>query len=206
MELKDVRTGMFLSWNENGKTVTALVSNVFFGKTNFEFAVAAYIVPQQDAGGVTKTTEDVELENGFKVKTEVLTVNTDLKAFPLERYPHPMRTQYPVNERMFICTDEMYENAVGKMDTLRYATFAEVNALVSGFGFGDMACKPFVFRYGLKTEYENIDGVNVRRDRWLQMVDDTDVLNVRVDGVANINGVFYAVNVDDYLKTGVIKY
>jgi len=206
MELKDVKTGMFVSWIENGKTVTALVSNVFFGKTNFEFAVAAYIVPQQDAGGVTKTTEDVELENGFKVKTEVLTVNTDLKAFPLERYPHPMRTQYPVNERTFICTDEMFENAVGKMNTLRYATFAEVNALVSGFGFGDMTYKPFVFRYGLKTEYENIDGVNVRHDRWLQMVDDTDVLNVRVDGVANINGVFYAVNVDDYLKTGVIKY
>lgn len=37
-------------------------------------------------------------------------------------------------------------------------------------------------------------------------VDDTDVLNVRADGVANIDGVFYAVNTDDYLKNGVIKY
>lgn len=206
MELKDVKTGMFVSWIENGKTVTALVSNVFFGRTNFEFAAAAYIVPRQDAGGVTKTTEDVELEDGFKVKTEVLAVNTDLKALPFERHPHAMNTRYPVDGHIFICADEMYDNAVSKLGTLRDATLDEVGALVSEFGFGGMEYKPFVFRYGLKTEYENIDGVNVRRDRWLQQVGDTDVLNVRVDGVANINGSFYAVNVDDYLKTGVIKY
>ena len=206
MELKDVRTGMFLSWNESGKTVTALVSNVFFGKTNFEFAVAAYIVPQQDAGGVTKTTEDVEVENGFKVKTEVLTVNTGLKAFPLERYPHPMRTQYPVNERTFICTDEMFESAADKIDTLRYATFAEVNALVSGLGFGGMSYKPFVFRYGKKTEYVYNDGVNVKVDRYLNLIDNTDILDKTADGVANIDGVFYAVNVDSYLKNGVVGY
>ena len=206
MELKDVRTGMFVSWIENGKTVTALVSNVFFGRTNFEFAVAAYIVPRQDAGGVTKTTEDVELENGFKVKTEVLTVNTDLKALPFERHPHAMNTRYPVNERIFICADEMYDNAVSKLGTLRDATLDEVGALVSEFGFGGMEYKPFVFKYGRRVEYDRVNDANVRRETYLQQVGDTDVLNVRVDGVANINGVFYAVNVDDYLKTGVIKY
>lgn len=206
MELKNVKTGMFLSWVENEHTVTALVSNVFYGKTNFEFAVAACIVPQRNADEIIKNIEDVEAENGIKVKTEVLTVVPQLKAFPFERYPHPMKTMYPVNERTFICTDEMYENAVNKLNTLRYAALDEVEALVSEFGFGNMAYKPFVFKYERKVEYNRVKDMNVRRETYLQMVDDTDVLNVRADGVANINGVFYAVNVDDYLKTGVVKY
>ena len=199
---------MFLSWMESGKTVTALVSNVFFGKTNFEFAVAAYIVPQQDAGKAEYSKQDVSVgaDGQFKVKVDVAEVKGYLKAFPLERYPHPMKTQYPVNERTFICTDEMFENAVDKMDTLRYATFAEVNALVSDLGFGEMSYKPFVFRYGKTTEYVYNDGVNVKVDRYLNLVDNTDVLDEKADGVANIDGVFYAVNVDSYLKNGVVRY
>jgi hypothetical protein len=205
MELKDVRTGMFVSWIENGKTVTAIVKSVFFESNNFEFATAAYIIKRRRGDSIMKEQEEVEVD-GFKMKTDVLAISPDLVAMDFERHAHPMHTFIPVDNNVFICEDEIYENACGKLSSLRCATFDEVNALVAAKGLGDLVYKPFAFRYEKQTEYKHQAGTNIREDTYLHAIEDTQLLEEKADGVANINGAFYAVNIDSYLKNGIIKY
>lgn len=204
MELKDVRTGMFVSWIENKKTVTAIVKSVFFESNNFEFATAAYITKRRREDNVVKEQETVEFA-GFKMKTDVVAISPDLVAEDFERYVHPMHISIPVDSNVFICENEIYENACDKLKTLRYATFDEVNALVTAKGVGGLVYKPFALRYNKEVDFE-WQGINVKRETYLHMIEDTQLLEEKADGVANINGAFYAVNIDSYLKNGIIKY
>jgi len=177
MELKEVKTGMFVSWTENKKNITALVSNVFFDKDNFEFTCAAIVTKHV-------ATEEERKHPLFEFQTE-----TRLMAYEITH----RGDEWPGCENLFIMKNENFESANDKLKSLRYATFEEVNTLVRFFGFSSFVYKPLVFKWS-------------NDERSLVCVEDVTCLEEKPDGIACVNGAFYAVNTDSYIKNGVVKY
>lgn len=178
MELKDVRSGMFVAWRESNKNIVALVSNIFFDKENFEFACAAEI----------KLHEATEEEKNDSLYT-LFMKETRLDALKMTH----RSDEWPGFDSLFIMKNENFESVESKLKTLRYATFEEVNTLVQALGFGTFVYKPLIFKW---------DG----RERSLVCMEDVTYLEEKPNGVACIDGVMFAVNTDTYLKDGVVKY